>query len=1276
MPASRRPLPLLVHEQAMLEVTADDIAALADDDLRTLVGLLCEAELRKLGLPTSGVTWGGHQDAADGGIDVRVDLPAETLMSGFIPRAATGFQVKKPDMAAGDIAREMQPNGILRPSIQSLADREGAYIIVCSTGSLTDTALTARRKAMTAAANDASSGPALTLDFYDRTRVATWVREHPGLIPWVRRKAGRQISGWQSYGPWSNPDEAPTAEFLTDDACRIRTGAHEDEGGLTVIAGIVRIRKVLATSGSAVRLVGLSGVGKTRLVQALFDPRVGAEALDPALALYANTNDEPDPVPVGMVSDLVVSETRAIVIVDNCRSDLHRRLVEVCKGSAVSVITVEYDIREDQPEGTEVFSVEPSSIDMTEKVLRARFRDLSQVDTRRIAEVSGGNFRVALALASTIERGDSVSGLTDDQLFDRLFRQRQEPDAALLRAAEACSLLYSFDGEAVAVDGELARLAKLVGQEADQLYARVAELRRRDLVQARSIWRAVLPHAIANRLARRALQNIPMTTIEEQLVTGAPDRMKRSFSRRLGYLHDNKEAESIVGRWLKPGGFLSSPGTLDDLYAEMLANVAPVAPEAVLAALEGEARGPNRVRLIEKRAKFVRLLRSLAHDAPLFERCAGLLADFAAEDDDVEKSEAARALTSLFLPYLSGTHATVGQRICVMEGLVRSGDPKRQSIGVQALAALLEAMDFLAAYEFEFGSRSRDYGYSPSFAEVRSWYAAVLKSAEALARSGLRGGADVPFVIASSLRGLWSNAQMYDDLERVSRSFIRTGYWMEGWIAVRETLNYSKGDLNPEAKARLVELEKELRPRDLLQKVRSIVFSQTSRGIDFNDYEEREEDGTDWERTGALVEQLGVEVINDADAFKSLLPEVLGGSGRLYEFGMGFGSGTVASCAHWQLLREGLARAPEEKRNVRVLVGFLHGLSKRNLDIAASLLDHAVTDPLLGPHFPALQCAVPIDARGVGRLIQSLDVALAPIEQYRAIAWGRNHEKIGNADLRILVTKIGDKPNGVEPALEIVFFRLFANNQAKQPHDAETIEAGRELLSKLEFARTDDRGDHHMGLLISCCLSGSSSASVARIICERFKAIIMESHLGARHYTGLLEALCKTQPTVVLDSFLTGNPKEERAFSRALQWFSGHRKNPLDVIADQAIMEWCNQEPDRRYPAIAAVVSFLKSSVEDVSSQWSDRARTLIERAPDPVAVARKFVERFRPMGWSGSLASILEGRKALLEELKEHTSNKIAAYAIKEAARLAAEVEAERKREAERDRGTDERFE
>ena len=90
----------------MFDITADDIRLLGDADLRELTARLCEAEVAKLGLSTASVTWGGHQDAADAGIDIRVGLAATLQINGWIPRPATGFQVKKKSMPRMETLKE------------------------------------------------------------------------------------------------------------------------------------------------------------------------------------------------------------------------------------------------------------------------------------------------------------------------------------------------------------------------------------------------------------------------------------------------------------------------------------------------------------------------------------------------------------------------------------------------------------------------------------------------------------------------------------------------------------------------------------------------------------------------------------------------------------------------------------------------------------------------------------------------------------------------------------------------------------------------------------------------------------------------------------------------------------------------------------------------------------------------------------------------------------------------------------------------------------------
>src|SRR5207248_8911058 len=82
----------------MFEISGNDIRNLGDADLRSLVARLAIAELRAKGLPLSAVTAGGDQDAADGGLDVRVECATDITDPAFVPHRLTGFQAKKPNM--------------------------------------------------------------------------------------------------------------------------------------------------------------------------------------------------------------------------------------------------------------------------------------------------------------------------------------------------------------------------------------------------------------------------------------------------------------------------------------------------------------------------------------------------------------------------------------------------------------------------------------------------------------------------------------------------------------------------------------------------------------------------------------------------------------------------------------------------------------------------------------------------------------------------------------------------------------------------------------------------------------------------------------------------------------------------------------------------------------------------------------------------------------------------------------------------------------------------
>ncbi|MCK4839012.1 MAG: hypothetical protein KAS94_09405, partial [Desulfobulbaceae bacterium] len=628
----------------LLEITGDDIFLLDDAELRTLIGYLCEADYRSNGLSTKGITWGGHQDASDGGLDVVVRGIDPPPANSFVPNCTTGFQVKKPDMPKGEILREMKPNGLLRAEIKNLIQESGAYVIVSSAGSTTETALKNRNKAMREAVTSEENQQNLHLEFMDRGRVATWVRNHPFLILWVRNKIGRSLNGWRPYENWANAPGGIEEEYLLDDGIRLHDGSKRTGEGMSVEEGLLKLRSALSAPGTSIRLAGLSGVGKTRLVQAIFDERIGEKAQNQSFAFYTDTSYGPDPDPIRFAEQLIASKIRAILIIDNCPPELHRQLTQICakSHSTISLLTVEYDIRDDLPDETSVFRVEPAGEALIYKLIRKRSPHISQIDAQRIASFSGGNARVAIALANTVQEGETLSSFRDDDLFERLFRQRHDSNESLLVSAEACSLVYSFEGvDADSEKSELKLLASLVNKSGAELYRDVGKLKARDLIQSRGVWRALLPHAIANRLAIRALESIPRNTIAQTFLNSGSERLIKSFTRRLNYLHDCEAAQDLVHEWLALDGWLGKENCKFNAFGmEVFRNIAPVLPEKILSAIERAAKG-DEGRWFTSRAntnnyEFVRLLRHLAYDQNIFERSVKLMCNYVLSEQSEE----------------------------------------------------------------------------------------------------------------------------------------------------------------------------------------------------------------------------------------------------------------------------------------------------------------------------------------------------------------------------------------------------------------------------------------------------------------------------------------------------------------------------------------------------------------------------------------------------------------------------------------------------------------
>lgn len=566
----------------MLEIESTHIKELDDSMLRNLIGLLCEEELKKFYTNVRTVFWGGNQDAADGGIDVRCEYNGNVDKNSFIPRNKVGFQVKVADLSYSDILKEMRDkSGTLKESIQELCKEKGAYILACGRSSVSDKMYKKRIAAMKEAVQDYQGAESIFLDYMDSNRIATWVRSYPALIIWVREKIDRYMQGWRAYGRWSDTQNKRYKDYVIDHEKRVHDYTTNEE--ITVLEGIQRIRNLISKGSSVIRITGLSGVGKTRMIEELFDRQVGADALSPTKVIYADAAEHLEPTAEQMLREVILKNDKTVVILDNCSADLHVRLMTICRTqeTMVSLITVEYDVKDENTEETASFMLKSASDYMIEEIVIKNYTWIPFQVINRIVEMSGGNVRLALLFAKYLsESNRDIVTIRDSELFKRLFWQKGNENTELFMTAKTFSLLYSVDYEDEEPESELEKLSILTGIRLRQSVDYLEELKNRDILQTRGKWCAILPHALSNYLAKAAIQSYRKNALKKSIIDNGTDRMRMSFAHRLSFLYDNAIVVEIAEQWID--GEFADLSSLRPSQKECFYHLSKIRPQKVI----------------------------------------------------------------------------------------------------------------------------------------------------------------------------------------------------------------------------------------------------------------------------------------------------------------------------------------------------------------------------------------------------------------------------------------------------------------------------------------------------------------------------------------------------------------------------------------------------------------------------------------------------------------------------------------------------------------------
>lgn len=1198
----------------IFHITVEHIRKLRDDQARELLARLCRAQLSRSGLDGASVHWGGDQRAADGGVDVLIEhLPAVDIDSP-LKRSAGVIQVKAEPFGPAKVKTEMVRDKVLRPSIAELARHRGVYLIASTRDNPTEPNRRKRVAAMEQVLSDHGLSGQIRVDFLGAREIADWVEQFPPLAIWVRQVVGEPLAGWKGYGAWAYREDDVQAEFVLSDKLRVfAPGATE---AMTDAQGIDAIRADLH-AGKSVRLVGLSGVGKTRLAQALFDPRIktATPPLSPDRAIYADISDRPDPSPEAMTEILRSTREPAVLIVDNCGQQTHSALVEKKGREAdeLSLLTIEYDIRDDIPDDTRCYRLEGSSDEALWSVLRSHHPSLSGPDLTTVVAASQGNARLAFALASTSRQTGDLTSLRSDDLFRRLFEQKHGAGDELLRCAKAASLIYSFDGEDTSASSEMALLASFAGVSPEAFRSNMIEIRRRGLLQERGKMRALLPHAVSNRLAAEALEELKAGDLEARLFHGAPARVRASFANRLSYLHASKEAQAMVGRWLAPGGELGNVASLSDQDFHIFQRVASVDPAATLSAIERFVASDNASGLHEFEInKLAQITQSIAYEVAYFDRCVEVLLKLVPIQAGKRRNKQGQEhLVALFQAYGSGTLAPAAQRADHISRLLASGEPAEREIGIALLSEALKVRGFRNPGPFQFGSRTRTQGWRPKDeGEYRNWYETFLDIAEPLALKDDDVGKAMRAALGQAVSGFVHDPLLMQHLERLAPEFIRIDGWLAGLKAVRQLLRQK--DLREKLRAPAIAFEQLIAPKGVRAQVLAAIAMR-----DPFDYARQPDDGIDvYERAAKRGEALGRELASDPALLQELLPRLL--QGEIYiqaqSIGRGVASATPDARALVAAIQASMRAATDKgSLNPTFMGGLFRGWHDQDPELVSRLLNDALDDPILGVWLPNLQLSVPLDSAGAARLLASIAARRAPIASYQSLGYGGALRPVAIGDIiPILDALAAERPDGNYAAIDVLSMVVHSAND-RTPEEREELAAFcRDFMARTPWPSISDIGerlDHEISQVIAFGAKHSREFEDVHALLVR----IVDYREASAHFVpgdpgNYLSSVLERHPERTLDYLLTQDSEDRRhpiSDMVLAAWASDDTAQPHPVMEPSALVAWCATDPQARI-AFTIRVCPLDESEEGKPSTVA----RLYALAPDRAAFIEALTER------------------------------------------------------------------
>lgn len=1022
---------------------------------------------------------------------------------------------------------------------------------------------------------------------------------------------------------------------------------------------------------SAVRLVGASGMGKTRLLLEVLKSKHDSKGDD--VIIYEAPRYEKEILI--RVKEMIRARVSGVVIVEKCPVSLHCDLVSELNSIDFPLSLITMGTSREKSEGSIYIELSPLSDSAIVELLKPILRDLDDGDLERVSKFTQGNPLMATLIAQQYnDAGRLLGSISDRTIVSRLIDGDEKATDIERNILSACSLFDVFGTEGSAEVVEAKFIAEsIVGSTMREFENVLSRFSSKQIVERVGGNARIVPKPLAVTLAAE-WWNIASNERKRELIDNIPRSLIESFCTQIGYLDHLPSVKKFSDELFEgPGPFVLAEELLTERGSRLFRGLVVVNRHATSRSLCRILSQMNHDEVLEVgsvvRRNLVWGLEKLCYHDDVFEDSAWCMLILAASEVENFSNNATGMFCQLFGVYLSGTSAKPDKRFALIDNAMGLN---RTDVDLVIVKALRRAIDMfghsrMIGAEYQGTSTKLKEWQPTSGEEIIDYWRRSLDFLTRMIDRGEDQRLEAMSAIGNSIRGFCAQNQ-YELVDGVLKTVIEKGgqFWPSALGSIRDTLQYDSKSLNDKAEGYLQEWLSLLDASnaDLEDKIKILVVDPPWEHIE-------EEDGSFTDVAEVRVRGLAEEV---AGKLNSLVPcydlLLVGEVKKAYTFGREIG---VSDPDAIDFLRDLFTYLGDLKNyNLSFVYGLCSGIFKRTPKVWNEFVERVEKDERLIFLYPEFIRTGEIREIHLGKLLEFVKTGKVEPQRVAVLSYGQvlhglKSEVVGGFCTRL--AEIGGVASWV--SLNNLFMYCFK--------DENRIFELRETLSKVctsvplqEVVRGGGR-DVYQWAKMSESLLNLEVAGFPILLAKQLVSACEEGYDYSELWNYIKPLLVKLAALkgrdiwgVFEDAIIQSEGKKRYWLKELLERETSESKrlpSALSMFPHDKVLEMCGSH-------LFVAPEFVAECIDIVSQEGDVRKPSelfvkLLERFGNLSDVRNALFGNLSARSWSGSLIPHLKTDREAVAPLIEHPSSNVRRWAKEYLKRVDRSIKNEEKRES-----------